>query len=49
MLRNEEVYFQQIDQWYLLSSSPIDEQRPQAGMVQTLTNISHQENAGRGA
>lgn len=43
MLRNEEVYFAQTDQWYLLSISPIEENQPKAGMVQTLTNITVQK------
>lgn len=44
MLRNEEVYFPQTQQWYLLSISPIEENQPKAGMVQTLTNITTQKN-----
>jgi len=42
-ITNKEVFFPQNGQWYLLSITPINSTSLVGGMVQSLTNISHQK------
>jgi len=40
---DQEMYFPNHDQWYLLSITPVDPLNKKGGVVQSLTNISHQK------
>ncbi len=42
-VENETVFLPQIQQWFLLSIAPIDEQNNKGGILQSLTNISKQK------
>jgi len=42
-ISSKEVFFSEINQWFLLSIAPIDKTKPFAGIVQTLTNITYQK------
>ena len=42
-ISNEEVYFPQNQQWYLVSIAPVDPLQKAGGMVQSLTNITKQK------
>jgi signal transduction histidine kinase len=42
-IENEIVFLPQLQQWFLLSIAPIDEQNSKGGILQSLTNISKQK------
>jgi signal transduction histidine kinase len=42
-ISDQEVYFSQFKQWYLLSITPVDPNSSKGGMVQSLTNITYQK------
>ncbi|MCP4322990.1 MAG: hypothetical protein GY787_14325 [Alteromonadales bacterium] len=43
VISDQELYFPQFKQWYLLSITPVDSSNIKGGVVQSLTNITYQK------